>query len=154
MTDDYMSLDFCTEESKGMKMLKMLGFKEGEGLGKQKTGIVDPILTTGKKRISEKPTQNINSFRNTQSTMFTAKTLVRDIEKSRKLCFELDSKAQIKEYMQFWPLDMQEQATEFEDLNEEEKLSTLIQHLRNEYNYCLYCGCIIENCPGPLRNQH
>uniref|UniRef100_A0A7S2Y0F0 G-patch domain-containing protein n=1 Tax=Fibrocapsa japonica TaxID=94617 RepID=A0A7S2Y0F0_9STRA len=42
-----------------------------------------------------------------------------------------------------------------------EKLNSLLQYLRNEHHFCLYCGCsfssaadIAKNCPGQMYDDH
>ncbi|KAI9188886.1 hypothetical protein H9P43_000308 [Blastocladiella emersonii ATCC 22665] len=117
------------ESNKGMQLLKKLGFREGGGLGKQGTGIAEPLAVTMRDRrlgIGVKTAEDLkvehemkrarvlegkqDEFREWRASRFLEQQLEADVRKARKLAFEMDSKAEARDATHLWPLVAQPKA--------------------------------------------
>ncbi|XP_014779973.1 G patch domain-containing protein 11 isoform X1 [Octopus bimaculoides] len=187
-----------SEDNKGFALLQKMGYKPGMSLGKEGQGRSEPVpikvkcnreglgLATKRKEqlaeinkfqemVKRKNQKLQGNFMQRMSDKFSVKEIEKDLEKSQKVCDELDGRAKITEPKDwfYWPLYRLEQklADESEDEAEEkpildiytpeEKLEMVIDYLRNTYFYCLWCGAtfdsikdIDENCPGNCRSAH
>lgn len=151
--------------NKGFSMLQKMGFKSGMGLGKNNSGIVEPIPINIKnnkqglglkskaqvhKKVANKLDElNENDFTAFHSRKSREKKILSDFRKSQRICKELDSKCNKNKPKRswFWPddglahsNDSDESSQENEDeLNFEEKLEELTKYLRQTYCYCIWC---------------
>lgn len=157
-----------SKTNKGFSMLQKMGFKSGMGLGKDNSGIVEPIpiqiknnkkglghqkinlnLSKSSKGGTETKGLNEKDFTSFLSKKSQEKKIVSDLRKSQRLCQELDLKNNKSEpeKVWFWPQD----STEFvetenvdcdkkdEETNDEKKLEILTSYLRKTYFYCIWC---------------
>jgi len=123
-----------------------------------------------------------HAFRAQMRSKHLAKRIESDLYKSQKACQDLDTTKGIDEPADtwFWPPkpkvkklksddedneeDVEEEEEDEEAVNEftsEEMLEMIIDYLRAEHNYCLFCGIGFTdpedrdaNCPGPTRDDH
>ena len=172
-----------SNESFGMKMLQKMGFKPGDGLGKDAEGIKEPIPIKLKydkvgigheeeekrQREESEYEKNIRILRN--QLYYNMKKQQYDQHVRQKA----DRKNLLK--------DLRQAQSAIEMLDEENGkgrnplllsgdddcdvevltgcLEKMIRYLRSTYFYCIYCGCAYEdevdmnmNCPGWGRDVH
>lgn len=127
--------------NKGFSMLQKMGFVPGTGLGKSKSGIVEPIpvnikndrqglgraeaikqIRIQKENIRKKKLEKINDisdYRALLSKKSKEREVNSDLRKSQRICHQLDVVANVSEPEEnwFWPED----ATETEEEEEKEK---------------------------------
>jgi len=99
-----------------------------------------------------------------------------DLCKAQKSCRDLDLSNQFTEPLEFWfwPRDKEKKLVEddalYEEVDEEEEeivysneeqLVMILEYLRSEYMYCMFCGIHFdsiedmgESCPGTTRQDH
>ncbi|XP_068223608.1 G patch domain-containing protein 11 [Palaemon carinicauda] len=183
--------------NKGFSMLQKMGYKPGTSLGKEGQGRLEPVsvdlkqdrvglgwqqmIVDYKKKKEErkmkKNTQQVTDpeeYRARKRNERLEKSLMHDLRKSQRICYEMDSKESITEPEEtwFWPFYTQElDEEEYEeeedeeeleyDFEPQEKLTILTLYLRTQYFYCLWCGTVFDderdlkqNCPGPTRVDH
>ncbi|KAK7065282.1 G patch domain-containing protein 11 [Halocaridina rubra] len=185
-----------SSSNKGFSMLQKMGYKPGTSLGKQGQGRLEPVSVDLKqdrvglgwqqmieeyKRKKEERKQrkkkdncvNPEEFRARMRNQRNEKFLERDLMKSQRVCYDMDSKNEKTdpEETWFWPSFTQECDDAEEDCEEEEEwenefepqeqLQILTAYLRSTYVYCLWCGTVYDderdlklNCPGPTREDH
>lgn len=167
--------------NKGYELLcKKFGYREGSGLGKFNQGIIEPILISKRdfKDMSGIGTaelerrKQIEAYAKLEQAKVTRENMERKFIQNSKQNFihqntlrylrqaentihELDSKTKHHDGN---VLDEDNLADDLDIYR------TLLQHLiylRNEYNYCLYCGCqynsiedMSSSCPGVMEDGH
>jgi len=161
-------------DNKGFRMLQRMGFQAGEGLGKDKAGLAEPLTValkrgrTGvgkdfevdseKRRRSEVLTEWNNDFRGQMSTKTNYRKVLREIKALEQVCESMDLKIGV-ESSELWavrepekklqPDDAQPEAIEPPPpLTPEEALQRhglLLQHLRGTHFYCFWCGTNYED---------
>lgn len=171
------------KSSFGMRMLEKMGFKHGEGLGKDGTGIKEPIqvklkydkLGIGSEEAEQKKREETEYQRN-------LKALRQELYYNMKVQVYKDhvkEKANIRNVRK----DLRQAQDAIEMLDEENgrprnklllgddedcdvdvltaHLGRMIEYLRTTYHYCIYCGCAYNddddmnaNCPGWGRDVH
>ncbi|XP_077968141.1 G patch domain-containing protein 11-like isoform X2 [Styela clava] len=131
-------------ENKGFAMLQKMGYKPGEGLGKNKTGRVEPVPIAVKanktglgkdshekrKREAQEKFRTILmhkrrkyneslqvDFRARMSGKFAVQQFEKDLRKSQKVCHQLDSEQGIDspDFDFFWPVQALSQEEEEEE---------------------------------------
>ncbi|KAM9063279.1 G patch domain-containing protein 11 isoform 3-T6 [Sarcophilus harrisii] len=151
-------------ENKGFALLQKMGYKSGQALGKSGSGIVEPIplnIKTGRsgighetliKRKAEEELENYqrkihlrkqteekaaDQFRLRLKSKKEELKLESDLKRSQRACHQLDTQKVL------------------------EKLEILTRYLREEHQYCIWCGTTYEdeedlslNCPGPTSADH
>ena len=184
--------------NKGFSMLQKMGYKPGTSLGKEGQGRLEPVsvdlkqdrvglgwkqmICDYKKKREERKlrkksenTVDPEEYRARMRNQRQEKFLQRDLMKSQRVCYEMDTKENITEpeEMWFWPAYTQENDEDEEYYDEEEEeeeqwefepqeqLNILTAYLRTQYLYCLWCGTVYDderdlkqNCPGPTREDH
>lgn len=151
-------------------MLMKMGYKPGQGIGKTRSGMTEPIPVevkvdrqglgkTLKKKESHGSTKtkldnvDTRNFRSRIAQEKTEQLQKFDLYKSQKVCQELDTKKNIEkpEESWFWPESKEEKEIDDtdddikHDLHDEtlsnlEKLESLTSYLRKKYFYCIWCG--------------
>lgn len=188
--------------NKGFSMLQKMGYKPGTSLGKEGQGLLEPVvvglkqdrvglgwqqmISDYKKKRQERKLKKKEEivvdpevYRARMRSQRVEKFLQRDLMKSQRVCYQMDSKENITEPEEvwFWPSYTQAQEEEEEYFEEgegeeeeeeeewefepQEQLNILTAYLRSQYLYCLWCGTVFDderdlklNCPGPTREDH
>ncbi|KAK8789948.1 hypothetical protein WA158_006728 [Blastocystis sp. Blastoise] len=167
----------------GFKLLQKMGFKEGEGLGKDGNGIVEPIKIQYKNdnlgiglekpkvslvRIKQKEIEREKVFQKKRQTYqeyvhdkYEMKSYMKDIRSARRVCQTLDEQHD-KEQNKYWPIENKEEEESFECISDiKSYLVKILMYLRQTYHYCFYCGIefsseedMKNNCPGISKEDH
>jgi len=118
---------------------------------------------------------NINEFRERIAQKNYASLVKADLRKCQIACQRFDSDNGIEHPKEqwFWPKvtndndddndnnDDDDDDTDTDDTSDEEKLNILVNYLRDEYYWCVYCAIkfndfhdMIDNCPNGTRDAH
>lgn len=167
--------------NKGFKMLQKMGFKPGEKIGRNDSGLKAPVqivLKNDKKGLGssdskwkyeslqeKKQKEELRSvlhqdYRAAKNDSHIRGMVETDLKKARSTCMSLDE-THLIQMTPFWPpIDIQE-SNEFEDQLAQIKLIQVLDYLRSKYFYCLYCGIefrddadMLAECPGSDRRSH
>ncbi|CAG8489388.1 21230_t:CDS:2 [Cetraspora pellucida] len=171
-------------DSPGLKLLKKMGYEIGKPLGKDSSGITEPIniemksdksglglsselkqkaeaeLSRKAKRAKISEESFIERVRKEQ----VEKKINAQLNKAQKVCETLDTRKGIMDNI-FWLSkeneESDEETSEFEQLSSAEKLDNILKYMREKYNYCFWCGCEYSNveeleqlCPGIEDDDH
>ena len=188
--EEYAKQEPIKQDNKGFQMLQKLGFKAGSSLGtggitepikvefkNNRTGLGKEITAKVRTEQDSKRKGQQQQFLNTMSDKFDLKLIETDLRKAQLAIMAADEQEGIKS--KFWlqqtkslrDIDgyslVSEEIVEdpakleFEQLDTEEKLETCVKYLRQEYYYCIWCGCryddtndLLTNCPGTSRDDH
>ncbi|XP_019166261.1 PREDICTED: G patch domain-containing protein 11 isoform X2 [Ipomoea nil] len=165
----------------GFKMLKQMGYVPGSTLGKDGSGRAEPVALEirrgraglGKedsrleKARKEKETLEIErmkekellvEFEHRQKERWKGRRIVVNFHKAEAVLAQLENREVVEE-------DKEEEEGEKEEEEEEiiteEDLLKILMKLRDEYHYCLFCGCryesleaLVDNCPGIMEEDH
>ncbi|KAJ3665410.1 hypothetical protein Zmor_000906 [Zophobas morio] len=134
-----------SDDNKGFKLLTKMGFKPGEGLGKAKTGITEPIKIevrnskSGigmenhfKEKIKKKvelKTQDLaktlDEFQKSNKMKQMQRYLYKDFVTAQRACEDLDTRKEINEPVQefFWTRETIKKKRGIEDEDEEEEFN-------------------------------
>nr|XP_002129492.1 G patch domain-containing protein 11-like [Ciona intestinalis] len=157
------------QDNKGFKMMAMMGYKKGEGLGKGKTGRIEPVPISVKanrtglgkdelekqRKAARKKMETFmlqqrakvehnrrEDFRFRMSEKFALQLLEKDLNKSQKACHTLDSAGDVTEPEMYfyWP----EMCTSPEEEEEKEDQHSVNEKLVliTEYLRTKYFYCI------------
>ena len=167
----------------GMKMLQKMGFKPGDGLGKEGDGIKEPVEIKLKydklgigheaeeqrlkeeneqqrklKALREELTYNMRKQQYDQYVRVKAdrRNIVRDLRQAQEAIEMLDEQYEKPRN----PLLLNDDdECDLDTLSRH--LQKMMNYLRTTYFYCIYCGCsydnesdLIANCPGLNRDEH
>lgn len=167
----------------GMRMLEKMGFKQGEGLGKDGSGIKEPIPIKMKsnkqgigseesekrKKEEENYNRNLKIIRdqlqyNMRKQQFAErvkerenqKKVIRDLRQAQFAIEVLDEKHG-RSSNPLLIADDDECDIDVLSMH----LRKMIEYLRSTYFYCIYCGCeyndeqdLATSCPGWTRDVH
>ncbi|KAG9456711.1 hypothetical protein H6P81_001219 [Aristolochia fimbriata] len=188
--EDQQTLEKCESaippSNVGFKMLQQMGYKPGSALGRDGIGRAEPVgleirrsraglgredpekekemkekLRFEKKRTKEEDLRVEFGVR--QKSHWRSRRTVADFNKAKAALKQLEN----KEIIEPDKSDDEENdgdekpEEEEEEVISEEDLMDILTKLRDEHNYCLYCGCQYEsmdalsaNCPGPSEDDH
>lgn len=167
----------------GFKMLKQMGYTPGSALGKEGAGRVEPVgLQIRRSRAgigredphkekrkreeisAEKKRQNVEAmleeFGSRQKSQWRIRRVVVNFEKAKRVLDQLENKEVVEPVKNEDEEADGEQEEEEEEITEEDLLEILMK-LRDEYQYCLFCGCrydsmeaLLTDCPGINEDDH
>ncbi|KAA8517001.1 hypothetical protein F0562_017181 [Nyssa sinensis] len=165
----------------GFKMLKQMGYTPGAALGKEGSGRAEPVgLEIRRTRAGigrEDPRKEMirreeeNFVRNRrkeealmaefgcrQKEQWQSRRVVVNFHKAEAALAQLENKEVVEEKEDE---DSENEEEKEEEVITEEDLQEILMKLRNEYQYCLFCGCryesmeaLLSNCPGTNEDDH
>ncbi|PUZ52171.1 hypothetical protein GQ55_6G248700 [Panicum hallii var. hallii] len=169
------------ESNVGFRMLKLMGYDPGARGAAEPVGIeirrsraglgAEPAVApapapapTEKTREAvemerRRQEEMMGELRARKSTQWRGRRLVWDFRKAEAALAQLEN----REVEPPAPEgeDKDKEAEEEEEVITEEDLQNILSKLRNQYQYCLYCGCKYESvealakeCPGPNEDDH
>ena len=167
----------------GMKMLQKMGFKPGDGLGKDGEGIKEPVeiklrfdkvgigheMGVQRQKEEEEEQKKLRALREELSFNMRKQkydryvrgkveknNIMRDLRQAQEAIEMLDEQNGKQRNSLLLGDD---DDCDLETL--ESHLRKMIAYLRTTYFYCIYCGCsyedendLIANCPGISRDDH
>ncbi|KAG6580816.1 G patch domain-containing protein 11 [Cucurbita argyrosperma subsp. argyrosperma] len=167
----------------GFKLLKQMGYTPGAALGKEGSGLAEPVgLEIRRSRagigrqdpIKEKKKQEVirserkrnhqealmEEFGSRQKLQWRSRRIVVNYHKAKAALDQLEN----KEVVEPEKKDDEEEGDEEEEEEEiitEEDLESILIKLRDEHRYCLFCGyqydskeLLLSNCPGINEDDH
>ncbi|XP_059668494.1 uncharacterized protein LOC132313641 [Cornus florida] len=165
----------------GFKMLKQMGYTPGSALGKEGLGRAQPVgleIRRGragigredprkeKLRIEEERVERkrrneeemMAEFGCRQKEQWRHRRIVVNFHKAKAVLAQLENKEVVEEEKS--EEDGEDEDEEEEEITEED-LQDILMKLRDEYRYCLFCGCsyesmeaLLSNCPGINEDDH
>ncbi|KAL3324659.1 hypothetical protein AABB24_038662 [Solanum stoloniferum] len=171
------------ESNRGFKMLKQMGYTPGSALGKEGSGRSEPVgleIRRGRAGIGKeddkvqkmrKEMEKANRDRRREEELmenfgshlkerWKDKRIVSNFHKADAVLAQLENREVVMEKKEEEDVGKDEEEEEEEPITEEDLLNTLMK-LRDEYHYCLFCGCQYEstealqsNCPGITEDDH
>ncbi|KAM7524574.1 hypothetical protein LguiA_014476 [Lonicera macranthoides] len=169
----------------GFKMLKQMGYTPGSALGKEGSGRAEPVgveIRRGRaglgredpvkekmkmeeervcrKRRSEEELMAEFGWR--QKEQWRSRRVVVNFHKAKGVLEQLENKEVVVEVKNDDDDGGEnEEEEEEEEVITEEDLQDILMKLREEYQYCLFCGCryesmeaLLSNCPGTDEDDH
>lgn len=171
------------ESNIGFKMLKQMGYTPGSALGKEGSGRSEPVVLEirrgragiGKeddkvekmRREMEKANRDrrreeelMETFGSHLKERWKGKRIISNFHKAEAVLAQLENREVVKEKKEEVDVEKDEEEEEEEPITEEDLLNTLTK-LRDEYHYCLFCGCqyesteaLLANCSGITEEDH
>ncbi|KAH7842542.1 hypothetical protein Vadar_006572 [Vaccinium darrowii] len=168
----------------GFKMLKQMGYTPGSTLGKEGSGLAEPVgveirrTRAGigredprkeKRRREEemmerekmKVEELMADFGWRQKEQWRSRRVVVNYHKAKAALEQLENKEVVVEEEEEKDEEEGGDEEEEEEVITEEDLQLILMKLREEYQYCLFCGCRYEsmealssNCPGTDEDDH
>ncbi|XP_028777648.1 G patch domain-containing protein 11 [Neltuma alba] len=165
----------------GFKLLKQMGYTPGSALGKEGSGRAEPVglairrsragiglddphkekrkreeMKVERKKRKEEALMEEFGFR--QKSHWQSRKIVSNFKKAKAALDQLENREVI-------PQKNEEEEGDVDEENEEEiteeDLQDVLMELRDEHQYCLFCGCkyesndaLLANCPGPNEDDH
>lgn len=171
------SLFTTNKDSIGLKMMQNMGFKPGESLGKNNSGQTEPICVEKRLDKSGVGAIRVNPYKDDKQAFdrYLAKNsenyklqkleaLYKDLQKVGSNLYESRGAPRDKECKMSRLLALWASGDESVDKAQLERdsqdilavLTELIDYLRDNYGYCYFCGCDIDDndCPGPYEADH
>ena len=171
------------QESFGMRMLEKMGYKRGEGLGKDGNGIKEPVQVKLKyDKLGIGTVEADKKYREETEYERSIKALRQELYHNMKeQVYKQNLKERANRRNVVKDLRQAQQAIEMMDeengrprnkllLGDEDDcdidiltshLGRMIEYLRTTYHYCIYCGCAYNddedmnaNCPGWGRDDN
>ncbi|KAG2686963.1 hypothetical protein I3760_09G031400 [Carya illinoinensis] len=167
----------------GFKLLKQMGYTPGLALGKEKSGRAEPVgfeirrsragigredphkekrkkeeIVTEKKRRKEEVL--MVEFGCRQKLQWRTRKVVVNFKKAKAALDQLENKEVVEPKKNEDEEEGEQEEDEEEEITEEDLLDILMK-LRDEHQYCLFCGCryesmesLLANCPGTDEDDH
>ncbi|XP_062165824.1 uncharacterized protein LOC133872351 [Alnus glutinosa] len=166
----------------GFKLLKQMGYTPGSALGKEGLGRAEPVgIEIRRSRagigledphkekikeeeiMAEKKRRKIEDlmveFGYRQKSQWQSRKVVVNFKKAKAALDQLENK-EVVEPEKNEDEEGEQEEDEEEEVTEED-LQDILLKLRDEYNYCLFCGCryesmeaLLANCPGTDEDDH
>lgn len=165
----------------GFKLLKQMGYIPGSALGKQGSGRAEPVgieirrsragvgledphkekkkreeITIDRKRKNEQAL--MEEFGSRQKSRWQSRRVIVNFNKAKATLDQLENREIVEPPKNEDDAEGEDQ--EEEEITEEDLLDVLMK-LRDEFNYCLFCGCkyesssaLLDNCPGINEDDH
>ncbi|XP_016163669.1 G patch domain-containing protein 11 [Arachis ipaensis] len=165
----------------GFKLLKQMGYTPGAALGKEGLGRAEPVgieirrsragiglddphkekrkkeeIIAERKRRKEEDLMQDFGLR--QKSRWQSKRVVANFHKAKVALDQLENREIIEPEKNE---DDEEKEDEEEEEITEEDLQEVLMKLRDDHNYCLFCGCkyeskdaLLTNCPGTNEDDH
>lgn len=167
----------------GFKMLKQMGYNPGSALGKEGLGRAEPVgldirrsragigrMDPHKEKMmkeealaekNRKREENLMAeFGCRQKSQWRSKRVVINFNKAKGALAQLENQEFLKPEKNEEDGEDGEEEDEEEEITEED-LQEILMKLRDEHNYCLFCGCqydskeaLLSNCPGIDEDDH
>ncbi|GAU45767.1 hypothetical protein TSUD_24310 [Trifolium subterraneum] len=166
----------------GFKLLKQMGYTPGSALGKQGSGRAEPVgieirrsragigledphkekmkreeITIKHKRRNEQAL--MEEFGSRQKSRWQSRRIIVNFNKAKAALDQLENRDIVEPPKNDDDAEGEEEEEE-EEITEEGLLDVLMK-LRDEFNYCLFCGCkyesssaLLDNCPGINEDDH
>lgn len=173
------------ESNIGFKLLKQMGYRPGSALGKEGSGKAEPVgleirrsragigrEDPHKEKIKQEEIRSVKKIRKEESLMeefgsrqksqWRSRRIVVNFHKAKAALDQLENKEfpEPKKNEDEEEGEQDEEEEEEEEITEEDLLVVLMK-LRDEYNYCLFCGCrygskeeLLSSCPGTEEDDH
>ncbi|KAK4281826.1 hypothetical protein QN277_013276 [Acacia crassicarpa] len=167
----------------GFKLLKQMGYTPGSALGKEGSGRAEPVgidirrsragiglddphkekrkreeMKMERKKRKEETLMEEFGFR--QKSQWQSRRIISNFKKAKAALDQLENR-------EVAPQKNEEEEKEGDDDEEdeeeitEEDLQDVLMKLRDEHQYCLFCGCkyeskdaLLANCPGTNEDDH
>ncbi|CAK9159339.1 unnamed protein product [Ilex paraguariensis] len=166
----------------GFKMLKQMGYTPGLALGKEGAGRIEPVgidIRRGRAGIGRedprkekmrrevenveknrwKEEEMMADFGCRQKERWKGRRIVVNFRKAEAALAQLENREVVEAEKNEEDGEKEEEEEE-EEITEEDLQATLMK-LRDEYHYCLFCGCqyesmdlLLSNCPGTNEDDH
>ncbi|XP_051138636.1 uncharacterized protein LOC127256585 isoform X2 [Andrographis paniculata] len=167
----------------GFKLLKQMGYTPGSALGKEGSGRAEPLAVEirrgragiGKEdpkvekvrrekekgeRMKRKEAELMEDFGSRQKERWKERRIAINFRKAEASLAQLENRV-VVEVEKKGEEDKDKEEEEEEEVITEEDLQNILQKLRDEFNYCLFCGCKYEtaealesDCPGINEDDH
>ncbi|KAI3415170.1 G-patch domain-containing protein [Psidium guajava] len=170
------------ESNIGYKLLKQMGYTPGLALGKEGAGKAEPVgleirrsragigredphkekkkreeFRSVKKRRTEESL--MEEFGSRQKSQWRSRRIYVNFHKAKAALDQLENK-EFPEPEKNEDEEGEQDEEEEEEITEEDLVAVLMK-LRDEYNYCLFCGCrygskeeLLSDCPGTEEDDH
>ena len=142
---------------------------EKTGLGFGRSRVLDSVKIRREKRLTNEKelSESLSTFISSLKSAYDYKMLEKDVSTAEKIIVELDDRYGVSEHS-LWGNDNDincegepQTITKYALTPIDIKLLDCLAYLREEYFYCLYCGCTFDdeddlraNCPGEFRIDH
>ncbi|KAL2480558.1 G-patch domain-containing protein [Abeliophyllum distichum] len=167
----------------GFKLLKQMGYTPGSALGKQGSGRAEPVgldIRRGRAGIGKedpkveklriekenaemkrrKEEELMAEFGSRQKELWKGRRITVNFRKAEAVLAQLENRDVVEVEKKDENDGEKEEEEEEEEITEEDLLDILMK-LRNEFHYCLFCGCqyesaeaLLSNCPGINEDDH
>ncbi|PIN13215.1 putative RNA binding protein [Handroanthus impetiginosus] len=167
----------------GFKLLKQMGYTPGSALGKEGSGRSEPVAleirrsragigkedpkmekmrreNENEERKKRKEQELMEVFGSHQKQRWKGRRIVVNFRKAEAALAQLENRDVVEVEKNEEEDKEKEEEEEEEEITEEDLLNILMK-LRNEFHYCLFCGCqyetmeeLLSNCPGINEDDH
>ena len=134
--------------------------KHGDCFNLDKKGLGTSMNSPPKQKFPVDNKHLKERFQSLQGKKWDTRWIEKDLRKARIACQDLDEKADVVRHVLWLPEEVPE-PSEFDELEPGIQLMAVNDYLRNQYLYCIWCGCVYDdkddlaaNCPGETRQDH